>query len=242
VHSKWRRTVESRVHATNVDEQTHHRHVDGGGTLRQQLVLENLAALAALCHGVEVDVGKRVAGCAVRLLGEGVCVVLEDELEEVVLDVLAPERDAVIFFEMLDFVAAVDGRDAAVGVAARRRCRGRVMWVRSVAIGGGAGATSIDIVRGGCVGQRGRALRVVHGGFCGEDVAEAVARVDLVGSRGRARVHGGSGDSGAVADVAQRDGGRVGGTKLRICRAGSVTSAVRYPELRAFAASIAGHE
>jgi hypothetical protein len=145
---------------------------------------------------------------------------------------------------MLDFVAAVDGRDAAVGIAARRRGRGRVMWVRSVAIGGGAGATRIDIVWGGCVGQRWRALGVVHGGFCSEDMAEAIARVDFVGSRGRARVHGGSGGgggSGAVVGVAQQNRGRVCGAGVYVCRAGSVTSAARCPELRAFAASIAGH-
>jgi hypothetical protein len=51
-------TVQRRVHAPHIDQQTHHGHVHGGGALCQKLVLEYLAALAAVRHGVEVDVGK----------------------------------------------------------------------------------------------------------------------------------------------------------------------------------------
>jgi hypothetical protein len=182
--------VERRVHAADVDEQAHHGHVDGGRALRQQLVLEDLAALAALGHGVEVDVGKRVrrAGLRLRLLREDGPVVLEDELEEVILDVLAPQRDAVVLLEVLDLVAAVHRRHAAVGVAARRRRRRGVVGARAVAVAGVLGALGriceVAVVGRGRVGQRGRRAGVVHGGFGGEDVCQRVPRV------GRLRVHG----------------------------------------------------
>jgi hypothetical protein len=182
--------IERRVHAADVDQQTHHGHVDGGRALRQQLVLEDLAALAALGHGVEVDVGKRVRrpGLRLRLLGEDGLVVLEDELEEVVLDVLAPQRDAVVLLEVLDLVAAVHRRHAAVRVAARRRRRRRVVGARAVAVARVLGAlgriSEVAIVGCGRVGQRGRRASVVHGGFGGEDVRQRVPRV------GRLCVHG----------------------------------------------------
>ena len=99
--------VQGGVHAAHVDQQAHHGHVDGGRPLRQQLVLEDLAALAALGHGVQVDVGKGEALVAVHL-GEDALLVIEDVLEEVVLDVLAPQRDAVVLLEVADLVARID--------------------------------------------------------------------------------------------------------------------------------------
>ena len=188
-HGGVSRTIERCVHAADVDQQAHHGHVDGGRALGEQLVLEDLAALAALGHGVEVDVGKRVAARAIRLLGEDAAVILEDELEEVELDVLAPQRDAVVLFEVLDLVAAVDGRDAAVGIAARRRRRGRVVGPRRVAVVGralrvGGIAASFALVGHRRVGLRGVGLRVVHGvRLSSQNVSQAVAGVGLVGAR-----------------------------------------------------------
>ena len=169
-------TVEGGVHAADVDEQTHHGHVDGGRAYAQQLVLQDLAALAALGHGIEVDVGKGVSAGAVRLLGEDALVVLEDELEEVELDVLAPQGNAIVLLEVLDLVPAVDGRHAPVGIAARRRCRGRVVGPgRVVVVGWARGiwriAARFALVGDGrvCLGCVG--LGVVHLGVCGQNVS-----------------------------------------------------------------------
>jgi hypothetical protein len=188
-HAPAALTVQRRVHAAHIDKQTHHGHVDGGRALCQQLVFQNLAALAALGHGIEIDVGKRVrrAGLGLRLLGEDGLVILEDELEEVVLDVLAPEGDAVVLLEVLDLVAAVDGRDAAIGVAARRRRRRGVVRARAIAVSCGLGALRrvgvLAVVARRRVGLRGRVSGLVHGGIGGENVSQAVSRVGLVDAR-----------------------------------------------------------
>lgn len=140
-------TVERRVHPANIDQQAHHGHIQRSRPLGQQLILENLAALATLGHSIQVDIRKRVAVRAVARLVEDLLVVLEDVLEEVILDVLAPQRDAVILLEVPDLVAGVDGRDGAVGVAAGGR------WVGGVE---------------GLVGARGRMLWCCcGGGWCG---------------------------------------------------------------------------
>jgi len=197
-------TVERRVHAAHVDQQTHHGHVDGGRALRQQLVLEDLAALAALGHGIEVDVGKRVhgPGLRVRLLGEDGLVVLEHELEEIVLDVLAPQRDAIVLFQVLDLVAAVDRRHAAVRIAARRRRRRSVVGARPVAVAGSLGAVGricvLAVVGRRRVGGRRRRARVVHGGFGSQNVSQAVSRIRLLGACARDGGGGGSSSSSVV--------------------------------------------
>lgn len=133
-----------------------------------------------------------MAAGAVRLLGEDGPVVLEDELEEVELDVLAPQRDAVVLLQVLDLVAAVDGRHAAVGIAARRRRRRRVVRPRRVRVVDGAGgvgpiAASVAPIGDRRVGLRGRGLGVVHRGVGGQNVSQAVSRVGLVGARRQRR-------------------------------------------------------
>ena len=185
--------VERRIHAADVDQQAYHGHVDGGRALGEQLVLEDLAALAALGHGIEVDVGKSVAAGAVRLLGEDAAVILEDELEEVELDVLAPQRDAVVLFQVFDLVAAIDGRHAAVGIAARCRRRSRVVGPRGLAVVGrallrvGRIHTRLALFGYRRVGLRGVGLWVVHSvrRLSSQNVSQAVARVGLVGARRR---------------------------------------------------------
>lgn len=180
--------VEGGVHAADIDQETHHGHVDGSRALRQQLVFENLAAFAALRHGVKVDVSKRVAARRVGLLGEDGLVVLKDKLEEVELDVFAPQRNAIVLFEVLDLVPAVDRRHAPVGIAAGRRRRGRVVGTRRVGVVDGPGgvvgiAAGLAFVGDGRVPLVGRGLGVVHLGVGGQDVAQAVARVGLFGAR-----------------------------------------------------------
>lgn len=191
-------TVQRGVHPTDIDQQTHHGHVHGRRALRQQLVLQDLAAFAALGHGIEVDVGEGVRGpgLRLRLLREDLLVVLKDQLEEVVLDVLAPQRDAVILLEVLDLVPTVDRRHAAICIAARGRGRRRVLGARAVAVSCGLGAVrrirrigKLHIVRRRGIGLRRRASGVVHGGLSGENVSQAVSGVGFVGARRRFHGH-----------------------------------------------------
>ena len=116
-------TVQRSVHPAHIDQQADHGHVDGGGPLRQQLVLEDLTALAAARHGVQVDVGKRVqiAARAIGELVEDALLVGKDEAQEVVLDVFSPQGDAVVLLQMADLVPGVDGRDAPIRITARAR-------------------------------------------------------------------------------------------------------------------------
>lgn len=124
---------------------------------------------------------------AVRLhLVEDALLVLKDLAEEVVLDVLAPERNAIVLLKMTDLVARIDRRDAPVGIASRRRRRrcvdGRLelawLWgapleriLPGVAL---VGPRRVDL-------RRGR-LYILHGrGLFSEDVLEAVPGVGLVG-------------------------------------------------------------
>lgn len=168
-------TVERGVHAPDVDQQAHHGHVDCSRALRQQLVFEDLAALAAFCHGIQIDVCKGMATGRVGLLGEDALVILEHELEEVVLNVLAPQRDTVVLFEMLDLVAAVDGRNAPIRIAAGSRRCCRVVCARRVVVGGGLRRLGRITASLALVGDRRRALRgrglgVVHLGVGGQNV------------------------------------------------------------------------
>jgi hypothetical protein len=88
---KSKLTVESRIHPSDVDEQTDHCHALGRVPIAEELVAQNLAGLAAPRHGVDVQVGE-VLGRSVRFVRvrEDIKFVIEDLLEEVVLDVLAP--------------------------------------------------------------------------------------------------------------------------------------------------------
>lgn len=48
-------TIESGVHAADVDQKANHGHAHCTRTIREQLLLENFACLAASGHGVDVD-------------------------------------------------------------------------------------------------------------------------------------------------------------------------------------------
>lgn len=92
---------------------------------------------------------------------------------------------------MLDLVAAVYGRYAAVRIAPRGG-RGCCVVRRRIRVSGCLGAVlrlrcSFAVIRDGCVGLRRRGLCVVHAGVCGENVSQAVPGVGLWR---RARFHG----------------------------------------------------
>lgn len=179
-------TVQGGVHAADIDQQTHHGHVDGGGALRQQLVLKDLAAFAALGHRIEVYVGESVARGAVGNLVEDAGLVIEDVTQEVVLDVLAPERHAIFLLQVADLVARVYRGDAAVSIAARGRGGGGIHGLLVGGLGFGV-VGGIVVVLGGLASfgldGRGRVRHVLVGRIGGEDVSKAVPRIGLVGPR-----------------------------------------------------------
>lgn len=83
-------TVQRRVHPTDVDQQTDHGHGYGRGDVLGELLLQYLAALAALGHGIDIDFGKRVTLGSIRVLCKDFLLVLKDQTQEVVLNVLPP--------------------------------------------------------------------------------------------------------------------------------------------------------
>ena len=83
-------TVEGGVHPANIDQQTDHCHRHGRVVIGSQLLLEYLARLTTLGHGVYIYVRKGMARGLVRVLGEDTLLVAKDELQEFVLDVLPP--------------------------------------------------------------------------------------------------------------------------------------------------------
>jgi hypothetical protein len=104
-----KRTVEGSVHATNVDQEADHCHSLGGLAITQQLVAKDLAGLAAPGHGVDVEVGKALLAQPILLVAvcEFLCVIVEDGFEEIELDVFAPERFAIVLFEVHDLADRV---------------------------------------------------------------------------------------------------------------------------------------
>lgn len=97
-------TVQSGIHPADIDQEADHGHVDGRRPLGQQLVLQDLAAFAALGHGIEVNVGKGVSRCSVRHLVEDAGLVIKDGLEKVVLNVLSPQRHAIFLLQVTNLV------------------------------------------------------------------------------------------------------------------------------------------
>lgn len=92
-------TIESCVHAPNVDQKADHGHPFGGIPITKQFVAQDFAGLAAPGHCVDVKVGEALLadGFGLIAVGEDLLVVIEDGLEEVILDVLPPERLAIVF-------------------------------------------------------------------------------------------------------------------------------------------------
>ena len=157
------RTVERGVHATNVNQEADHGHALRSIAITKQLVSEDLAGLAAPGHGIDVQVGEALLADLVGLVavGEDLLLVVEDGLEEVVLDVLAPERLAVLLFEMADLAddvgTVLGGGIVACALLAARltlgRFGGRCRHLGVLVLGGGRhegffdarGRTGIDV-------------------------------------------------------------------------------------------------
>ena len=109
-------TIESRIHATEVDQQTNHSHANSCRLVILQLVLENFACLAAPGHGIDVDVREVTVLLAIRVSREHGGLILEDEFEKLVLNIFAPQRDAILLLQMSYLVSRVDRANRAIGL------------------------------------------------------------------------------------------------------------------------------
>jgi len=58
--------------------------------IRGQLLLQNLARLATLCHRINVNVRKCMPLALVRVSREDTLIVVKNELEELILNVFPP--------------------------------------------------------------------------------------------------------------------------------------------------------
>jgi hypothetical protein len=107
--SKIERTVQSGIHAAQINQQAHHCHVLCRLMLSQELISQDLASLATPGHRVNIEIGKGLLGDLLRLVavGENSLVVLKHGFEKLVLDILPPERLSVVLLEMLHLVAAI---------------------------------------------------------------------------------------------------------------------------------------
>lgn len=118
-------TVQSCVHPTDIHQQTDHGHGDGRWNVLGELFLQNLAAFAALRHGIDIYLGKGVTFGSIRILCEDSLLVLEDETQKIILDVFPPQRYPVFLLQVTYLVSRIDRRHAPVCIASRRlRCRG----------------------------------------------------------------------------------------------------------------------
>ena len=99
-----RRTVECCIHPANVDQQADHRHALRGFAVTKQLVAKDLTGLATPGHGINVEVSEALLADPARFVavGKDFLLVREDGPQEVVLDVLPPERLAILFLEVPD--------------------------------------------------------------------------------------------------------------------------------------------
>lgn len=107
-------TVESGIHPSEIDQQANHSHADSCLFIVLKFVLQDLARLATPSHSVDVDVRKIQVFLSIWPTGKDLSLVFEDELEELILDVLAPQRNAVFLLEMSNLISGVDRPDSAV--------------------------------------------------------------------------------------------------------------------------------
>jgi len=94
------RTVQGRVHATHVHKQTDHSHADRTVRVLYKLLLQYLTTLAALRHRINVCLCKCTPRSSIAVLGEALGLVVEDQFQEVILYIFAPERNAVLFLKV----------------------------------------------------------------------------------------------------------------------------------------------
>lgn len=72
-------TVESGVHASNIDQKTNHGHVLGGFAITEQFVAQDFAGLGASGHCIDVEVGEVLLGLVgFPAVGEDGRLVIED--------------------------------------------------------------------------------------------------------------------------------------------------------------------
>lgn len=85
-----KRTVQGSVHATEIDQQTDHSHIDSRRFVVLQFILKNLAGLAATGHCIDVDIREVHSLLPVGIPRKNGCLILKDQLQELVLDIFAP--------------------------------------------------------------------------------------------------------------------------------------------------------
>jgi hypothetical protein len=108
------RTVQSGIHATEIDQQTDHGHADSCGLVILQLVLEDLAGLAAPGHSINVDIREIHSLLSVGVPRKDWCFVFKHQLQELILDVFAPQWNTIFFLEVSNLVARVDRANRAI--------------------------------------------------------------------------------------------------------------------------------
>lgn len=115
--AREKHTIESRVHPPKIHQQTNHSHTNRRWLIILQLVLEDLTRLATPRHSIHIDIREIHALLPIRLPRKHLVLVLEHQPQKLILDVLAPQRDPVLLFQMLDLVARVHGADCPVCLA-----------------------------------------------------------------------------------------------------------------------------
>lgn len=108
------RTVQSGIHATEIDQQTDHGHADSCWLVILQLILEDLASLAAPGHCIDVDIREVHSLLSVGVPRKDWSFVFKHQFQELVLDIFAPQRDTVFFLEVPNLVARVDRANGAI--------------------------------------------------------------------------------------------------------------------------------
>lgn len=151
-------TIERRVHAADIDQEAHHGHAFGSVPITQQLVSQHLAGLAASRHGVYVEIGEALlSDRSVVRIGEDLFVIVKDSLEKVVLDILSPQRLAIILLQMSN-LANLMRRIAAFGPSSSApgwfilQLGGFVGHLGVVIIAGSTGSEGLAVMRGGRTG------------------------------------------------------------------------------------------
>lgn len=126
-----RRTIERSIHPPNIDQQTHHRHIQRRRPFRQQLILQNLTALATLRHSIEIDIRKRVPITLIRNLMEHLLLVLEDILQKVILNIPPPQWHPILLFQVPYLVPRIHTGNATIRIPSRRRSSSRIYRFRA---------------------------------------------------------------------------------------------------------------
>lgn len=100
-------TIQGGIHPADIDKQADHGHDDGRRHVLRELLFEDLAALAALGHCIDVDLSKREPFLAIRVPCEDLLFIVKDQTQELVLNVLSPERNPILFLQMPNLVSRI---------------------------------------------------------------------------------------------------------------------------------------